>query len=274
VAGSPRYFPLHKRQAKRQLLETIRYYVHAYCCQLAAYCILGNHYHLILFCENFRPLSLPELQQRARQLYGSRFEEKTANWSPQDWDRFNRKLFDVSALMQHINGEYAKWFNRRFNRRGHFWADRFKNPELLDQRALQECLFYVELNALRARLVKQPELWKASSAWLRWKGSDQNLLSLEKIFPDIQPEKVFAFYQSELYQRGSLSQTHSSQNTGRFLKRLRFFAEGLAIGSQQNVHHRLDQLRTQGFYRYRKNPVAQLSGFLYTVREQRSHARI
>ena len=274
VAGSPRYFPLQFRQAAEQLLRTIGYYVRAYSCQLAAYEIMGNHYHLILFFESFRPLPLAELQQRARLLYGRRSLLKTALWSSQDWLRFNRKLFDISALMQHINGEYAKWFNHRFNRRGHLWADRFKNPELLDFRALQECLFYVELNAVRAGLVQRPEKWKASSAWLRWKGQDQDLIPLAEIFPEIPPEEIAAFYRFELYRRGAVSAQPGPPKTGLFLQRLRFFTDGLAIGTQTSVCHRLDQLRTQGHYRHRKKPIAQLAGFLFTLREQRSHARI
>jgi REP element-mobilizing transposase RayT len=271
VVGSPRYFPLQRRIARQQLLETIRYYLHAYCCQLVAYQIMGNHYHLILFVEDYHPLSRPQLQQRARRLYGNRFDLKTADWSQQDWVKFNQKLFDISALMQHINGEYAKWFNGRFNRRGHLWADRFKNPELLDWRALQECLFYVELNAVRAGLVRRPEKWKASSAWLRYHQQDQNLMPLEQIFPDISPQEVFSFYRSALLQRAAVSSTRQPQP---FLKRLRFFTDGLAIGSSLKVRKRLDQLRHQGYYRYRKRPIAQLSGYLFTVREQRSHARI
>jgi REP element-mobilizing transposase RayT len=274
VAGSPRYFPLHFRQATQQLLETIQFYVRAYRCCLASYKIMGNHYHLILFFENFRPLPQQELQQRARLLYGKRTQLKTAQWSSQDWRKFNRKLFDISALMQHINGEYAKWFNRHFNRRGHLWADRFKNPELLDPKALQECLFYIELNAVRAGLVRRPEQWKASSAWLRWKGQDQNLIPLPEIFPDVEPEQIQAFYRAELHRRAGLSGKPQTPEAGIFLRRLRFFTDGLAIGTQSSAQQRLDQLRAQNSYRRRKKPIAQLNGFLFTLREQRSHARI
>lgn len=275
VAGPPRYFPLKYRNASRRLLETIRYYVRAYCCEMAAYKIMGNHYHLILFFEEYRQLSRLELQSRARLVYGRRAELRTGPWSEEAWQQFNRKLFDLSALMQHINGEYAKWFNQTFNRRGHFWADRFKNPELLDQEALQECLLYVELNALRAHLVKRPEKWRASSAWARWRGQDQDLMPLERIFSDIPKEIVSEVYRSLLYERGGISGSKTRPGGDRsvqFLTRLRFFSDGLAIGNQQTVSKRIEQLRAKGTYRHRKKPIAQLSGFLFTVREQRAHA--
>ena len=272
VAGFPHYYPLQFRGATPQLLDTIGCYVGGYCCQLAGYEIMGNHYHLILFVESFRTLTMEQLQQRAGLVYGKRARLKTAHWSSREWLRFNRKLFDISALMQHINGEYAKWFNRRFERRGHLWADRFKNPELLDQKALQECLFYVELNAVRAGLVTRPEAWRASSAWLRCRGQDQDLVPLTKIFPDLPPDQVLDFYRFELHRRSRVSENHPE--TGVFLQRLRFFSDGLAIGTQPTVRQRLVQLRAQGSYRHRKKPIAQLAGLLFTVREQRSHARL
>jgi len=274
VAGSPRYYPLQNRVAQQKLLNTILFYVSAYCCELAAHIIMGNHYHLILFIEEFKELSRSELESRAKLLYGNRAELKTHSWSDEAWNQFNCKLFDLSALMQHINAEYAKWFNKHFDRRGHFWADRYKNPELLDQRALQECLLYVELNAVRAGLVQHPEQWKFSSAWARWKGCDHDLMQLEKIFPEIQPEKALSTYRFLLGQRGAVGSSKAKLAgwNGLFLMRLRFFTDGLALGHQPSVSNRLDKLRAQGFYRHRKKPIPQLSGFLFTLREQRSHA--
>jgi hypothetical protein len=180
--------------------------------------------------------------------------------------------------MQHINGEYAKWFNRRFGRRGHLWADRFQNPELLDRKALQECLLYIELNAVRAGLVKRAEQWPASSAWARWQGQAEDLMPLEEIFPEVPIQDVFRLYRARLDQRTgppkpATGQAAQPAGSIRFSRRLRFFTNGLAIGSAENVSQVLARLRAQGTYRYRKKPIAQLCGFLFTVRQPRSHAR-
>jgi len=278
LAGYPGDFPLQQRRASLKLLETIRAYIGAYCCQLVGYSIMGSHYHFIVFFQNFRPLSSQELKLRAQELYGHRFELKTSHWSPLAWEKFNRKLFDVSSLMQHINGEYAKWFNRKSNRRGHLWGDRYKNPELLDPRALQECLFYIELNSVRAKIVDRPEHWQASSAWARCHNQDQDLMPLEEIFAEVPCEEVFGVYRSRLYERAAIarSKMHKQRNLTsaspeRFTNRLRFFTDGLAIGSQKTVGLLLEQWRSQGRYQNRKKPIPQLSGFLFTLREQRSH---
>ncbi len=153
VAGSPRFFPLQSPLAQRKLTETIRFYVSAYRYRMIAFEVLNNHYHLIVRFKKFRELTRLQLEEAADGMYGKRWKTKTKSWDWGRWLFFNRRLFNVSALMQHVNGEYAKWFNRAHGRRGHLWGDRFKNPELMDLHATQECLLYVELNALRAGLV-------------------------------------------------------------------------------------------------------------------------
>jgi REP element-mobilizing transposase RayT len=289
VAGSPTYFPLHNREASRKLIEIIRFYIRAYCCQLVSFEIMGNHYHFIAFFAKFCRLTREELRRRAHLMYGERAVSKTANWSDQDWEKFNCKLFDVSALMQHINGRFATWFNRRFNRRGHFWGDRFKNTELLDKKAIQECLYYIELNAVRAGIVDRPEKWDAGSTSLRWKAEDQDLMPLAQIFSDVDPPDAFETYRSRLYHRGGIPKRQAfavvpqriflnevageSRQHGLYMGRLRFFVEGLAIGSHRlEVGKLLEGLRAKEYFRRRKNPIPQLNGFLYTIREQRSSA--
>jgi REP element-mobilizing transposase RayT len=267
----------------------IQYFVQIFYCQLVAFEIMGNHYHFIVFMEAFRELSRTELIEKAKQLYGKRFEINTCCWDDSDWEWLNRKLFDVSCLMQHINGRFGAWFNRRNNRRGPLWYDRFKNPELLDLEAVQECLLYIELNALRAGLVKRPEQWKAGSARLRWKQKDHNLMPLSRIFVGVDPKEVYSFYRSRLYCRGAVptkgNQAQISpeilerearsgfERTGLYQDRLRFFTDGLAVGCKEKVGELLEVFRSRKDYQRRRNPVSHLEGLIFTLREQRSNAK-
>ena len=287
VGGNPGEYPLQERRNFRKLIQVIEFFVQIYCCQLAAYEVMGNHYHFIVFFEKFRQLTREQLIAKAEALYGDRFVLKTASWTESDWEKLNRKLFDVSSLMQQINGRYGVWFNQRYKRRGHFWADRFKNPELLDLDAVQECLLYIELNAVRAGLVKRPEQWTAGSARLRLERKDHQLMPLEQIFVGVDLEEVYAVYRNRLYHRGAvatkkgqatISQIDLKQETkkrslqsGAYLKQLRFYTDGLALGSRERVGKLLDQFRERKYYYRRKNPISQLSGLIHTLREQRSH---
>ena len=140
VAGKPGYFPLHRRRVARRFLRLFEYYLRLYFCRLASFELMGNHYHCVVYFEQFCELDKSELQRCAQLRFGKRWKLKTRHWCQFQWEQFNRDLFDVSKFMQHVNGEFSKWFNRRYGHRGHFWADRFKNPELLDTQAVQNTI--------------------------------------------------------------------------------------------------------------------------------------
>jgi hypothetical protein len=247
---------------------------------------MGSHYHFIIFMEAFRELSRSELIEKAKQLYGKRFEINTCLWQDSDWEAFNRRLFDLSCLMQQINGRYGAWFNRKFNRRGSLWSTRFKNPQLLDLQAVQECLLYIELNAVRAGLVRRPEQWKYGSARLRWKKKDQNLMPLSEIFIGVDPEEAYSLYRFRLYYSGAVTGKEGQarispeilereartgfRRSGQYRDRLRFFSDGLAVGCKEKVGELLDQFRERNDYQRRKNPISHLDGLIFTLREQRS----
>lgn len=278
VAGGLNDFPLMQLEARRKLLDMIDLYTRAYACVVVSFQIMGTHYHLILWMEKFRTLSRDELLRRATLLWGEQARLKTAHWSRQAWERFNRRLFDLSALMQHLNGEYAKWYNRRYDRRGHFWGDRFKNVELLDLKALRQCLAYVETNATRAHLVARPEQWEMSSAWRRHHHQDADLMPLDEIFPDVEPERAFETYRRELDERQQVDRDREreaalTQPRAAAGGRERFFTDGIAVGSRENVARVLADYQQQGHYPRRKHPIPQRDGRLYSLREQRSHAR-
>jgi hypothetical protein len=250
---------------------------------------MGNHYHCVVYFESFRKLDRDELERRARMRFGRRWKLKTLHWSRIQWQQFNRDLFDVSRFMQHVNGEFSKWFNRRSGRRGHFWADRFKNPELLDAQAVQSTILYTELNAVRAGLVKRPEDYKMGSAYWRWAGKKTDLLMpLEELFPVEKVADAFTEYRTLLYYYGSVAtqenqavipslimqqeQRRGFARPGIFRYRLRFFTDGVALGSWPEVRALLENYRKKGLYKRRKNPIPQLGGPLFSLREQRSHA--
>jgi hypothetical protein len=289
VAGDPRYFPLQRRCAARRFLALFEFYLRLYCCRLASFQLMGNHYHSVVCFQQFRKLDRQQLERRARLRFGRRWKLQTRPWRQAQWEQFNRNLFDVSCFMQHVNGEFSKWFNRRYHRRGPFWADRFKNPQLLDLEAVQAAILYTELNGVRAGLVKRPEDDKRGSAYWRWAAKKTDLLMpLEELFPSMTRQDAFTTYRRLLYHQGAVApqaeqgviadsllqqeQKRGFAPAGLFRRRLRFFTDGVAIGSHQQVSLLLEHYRDQGLYRRRKKPIPQLEGLLFSLREQRSHA--
>ena len=88
-----------------------------------AYCLMGNHYHLLV-------------------------ETPEAN---------------LSAGMRHLNGVYTQRFNRTHERAGHVFQGRFKAILVEREGYLLELCRYVVLNPVRAGLVASAREWRWSS---------------------------------------------------------------------------------------------------------------
>ena len=70
---------------------------------------------------------------------------------------------NLSTLMQYINGQYAKNYNRRHKRIGHFWGGRFHSTIIESESQLLNTILYIESNMTRNGVTKHPKDWKWSS---------------------------------------------------------------------------------------------------------------
>jgi putative transposase len=100
----------------RDVIERTRWLAHAYC-------LMGNHYHLLI-------------------------ETPQAN---------------LSQGMRQLNGVYTQRFNRRNNRVGHIFQGRYKAYLVEKGPYYLELCRYIVLNPVRAGMVRTPEDWPWSS---------------------------------------------------------------------------------------------------------------
>jgi hypothetical protein len=70
----------------------------------------------------------------------------------------------LSAGMQRLNGDYARSFNHRHNRRGHLFAGRFSSWVIEGDEYLENTVRYVLLNPVRAGLCRRPSDWRWSAS--------------------------------------------------------------------------------------------------------------
>ncbi|MDD5080293.1 MAG: transposase [Candidatus Omnitrophica bacterium] len=63
---------------------------------------------------------------------------------------------NLSKLMHCLHLSYTSYYNRRYNKVGHLWQDRFRSKVILKDQYLVDCINYIELNPVRAKIVNSP----------------------------------------------------------------------------------------------------------------------
>ena len=288
TAGRSGEYPLSEAGCRRRLIGLLKHFGRAYACQVAAFCVMGNHWHAVLRFEEPQELDEKKLLCRARLFYPGRAGgELLETWTAEQWERFSRRIYDVSEFMRNVQGEFARWYNDTFDRVGRFWADRFRSTLLENEEAVLDCMMYVELNPVRAGLVERPEDYEGSSYFLRSIGRSGWLMKVRELIASGSERQSRSEYRYLLYWRGSIP-TRAGQKRipeelaereaargystgGAFLRRMRYFSAGVAVGSEVFVRRQLTRMRRAGRYRRRANPVPQ-PGSHFSLREQRSHA--
>jgi len=89
---------------------------------------------------------------------------------------------DLSQIMKGINLSYAQHFKKKYKYTGHFWQDRFKSILISKDEYLLACGSYVELNPVRAGMVKEPKEYPWSSYLVNAYGKKDDLIDNHIIF--------------------------------------------------------------------------------------------
>ena len=80
-------------------------------------------------------------------------------------ERFKRpyldRLYDLSSFVGEIKQRFSQWYNLRSKRNGPLWEDRFKSVLVQGEPGvLATVAAYIDLNAVRAGIVKDPREWR------------------------------------------------------------------------------------------------------------------
>src|SRR6056297_1182340 len=72
---------------------------------------------------------------------------------------YERKEDVIPRSMQLIAGRTGREYNIRKNRKGAFWEDRYHATAIKTDDHLIKCLVYIDLNMVRAEVVRHPSEW-------------------------------------------------------------------------------------------------------------------
>jgi putative transposase len=77
--------------------------------------------------------------------------------------RYTRRMHDLSEFMKSLLERFTRWFNRLHTRTGTLWEDRFKSVIVESGVAARTMAAYIDLNPVRAGMVKEPADYRWSS---------------------------------------------------------------------------------------------------------------
>jgi putative transposase len=84
--------------------------------------------------------------------------------------------------MQSVGRRYAQYFNRTYHRSGSLWEGRYKSALVDTERYLLACYRYIELNPVRAGIVRRPEDYPYSSYHANGLGKADRLVTPHEIY--------------------------------------------------------------------------------------------
>ena len=146
-------------------------------CRVVCYCLMGNHIHLLLEVPP-RPeggFTDAGLLERLRAIYTEAVvadvakelaEARTSGVARRVAEihgRYTYRMHDLSEFMKTLMQRFTQWFNRTHARSGNLWEDAFKSVIVEDGVAAKTIAAYIDLNPVRAGMVKDPADYRWSS---------------------------------------------------------------------------------------------------------------
>jgi len=265
-------FPLGDVE-KDFMLDLVRRYAGLYLVEILGFCVMGNHFHVLVKVIPEYKYSDEEILKRYIDFYG---DERV--FADGLIPSLRLKLSSLSEFMREIKVNFARFYNRRHHRRGYFWGDRFKSVIVENGETLINCLAYIDLNPLRAGLVERPEQYRWNSLGYHVQTNNRgNFLStdfgLKEFNVKSQKERIRR-YRRYVYEAGSLNQPEKGtvkvigekllekersrgfelSKNDRFRYRTRYFTDSGIIGSREFVSANYQRFKTLFESKHEKKP--------------------
>lgn len=202
------------------LLKLIKELSGVYFVEVLAFCLMGNHFHLVARMQPGDAYPDDAIRKRFERYCQ---QDKKRVLLPGQIPTFRNEWASLSEFVKEIKQGFSRFCNKRHNRKGFFWSDRFKSVLVEDGDTLINCLAYVELNPVRAGIVERPEEYRWSSLGYHLQnGNKGNFLSLD--FGLTEPEKAskkerLALYLQYVYEKGSIDTENGKAITAEVVKR-------------------------------------------------------
>ena len=220
--------------------------------------------------------------------------------------RFKERMCRLEPFMKELKQRFARWFNKHHSRRGTLWMDRYKSVIVENGEALRTMAAYIDLNPVRAGLCDDPKAYRWCGYAEALGGSKRARRGLCRVMG--RPLDSWAqraaktlttgaeWYRAWLFEEGREQRDEEGNVKRRGLDRetvervkkkggklsrpqllrcrVRYFTDGVAIGSKSFIEH-LFRERRECFGPKRRNgarPIVEAHTELCSIRALRVQA--
>jgi len=144
--------------------------------QVVTYCLMENHFHLLVRvpCREQLLESAPLTEARLRELLPLIYrrgelanvlqeldraaQDSTGTWLAEILARYQARRYSLPVFLKELKQRYTRWHNRRHRRVGTLWENRYRSVLVEGgEKALLTVAAYIDLNPVRAGLVEDPK---------------------------------------------------------------------------------------------------------------------
>jgi REP element-mobilizing transposase RayT len=188
---------------KEYLVELIKKWSRIFFVDVLGFAIMGNHFHLVVRMYPESEVSNEEVKKRYMKLY-----DLNRPGPEMELEKFKKKLCSLSWYVKEIKQGFSRYFNKKYGRKGFLWGDRFKSLIVEDGLTLVNLLAYVDLNPVRAGIVKRPEEYRwCSLGYHIQSGNKDKLLSVDfgmKEWNEFDEKEIVRKYREFVYETGAI----------------------------------------------------------------------
>jgi REP element-mobilizing transposase RayT len=248
--------------------------------RVIAWCFMGNHFHLLLEVPDreraLAAMGVEDILSRLSVFSGEmstkflhneidlRRRSKDEEGLRQIAERVSKRLFDLSMFMKELKLRMTQAFNFAHGRTGALWDGRFKSLLVEGGYAVRAVAAYIDLNPVRAGIVKEPEAYRWCSYAAALGGmrlARAGLVSAVSYEKKISWQQALGRYRKFLYGigqevEGGVTPDGLQKSKGGFSQReieavwevggkltlaqalrcrIRYFTDGMVLGSQSFV---------------------------------------
>ena len=253
--------------------------------KVLTHAVMTNHTHWLLEVPEAPKLDEAEVMRRIKGLYSDhdvheieqRLKRAREDGGPklveQILDGYRARMYDLSQFMKMLQQRISQSYNRRHGRRGPLWQERFKSVCVENGRnAIITMAAYIDLNPVRAGMVDDPRDYRFSGYGEAVGGKKIAREGIRGITAVLGVQEAnwrqhAAAYRKHLYMQGR-ARPATEKSAGRpgftdqaiekVLKekgkltlaqglhcRVRYFSDGLVLGSKEFVEDLFEQYREE-----------------------------